>query len=112
MRIASIVLIIGILLGGSLIALGIIKTNEVKKQNEQVSQQIEQNNQSRTATDIQADIDEIQAQIDQIDLDIKRLQNEKSKIFQEDKGFSDRYYAKDEEITVKQSQRSKLQSTL
>lgn len=126
MRIALIILIIGILLGGSLIVTGIIKTNEVKKQNEQATQQVEQNSQTRTEADIQADIDKIQAQIDQIDLDItnleneaSKLQNEKLKIFQEDSGFSDRYYAKDEEITAKEneisakrSEKFKLQSSL
>lgn len=121
MRIALIILIVGVLLGGSLIVTGIIKTNEIKKQNEQAAQQVEQN-----AAVIQVDIDKIQAQIDQIDLDITNLQNEKSKlqneqskIFQEDRVFSDRYYAKDEEITAKrneisakQSEKSKLQSSL
>ena len=126
MRIALIVLIVGILLGGSLIVTGIIKTNEIKKQNEQVTQQVEQNYQTRTAADVQVDIDKIQTQIDEIDKEItnlqtekSRLQNEKSKIFTEDRGFSDRYYAKDEEITAKEneisakrSEKSKLQSSL
>ena len=124
--IALIILIVGILLGGSLIAIGIIKSNEVKKQNEQAVKQIEQNSKTRTASDVQADIDKIQSQIDQIDKEIASIQaertkliNEQSKIFRDDKGFSDRYYAKSEQITkkeneisVKQGEKEKLQSSL
>lgn len=111
MRIALIIFIVGILLGGSLIAIGIIKTNEVKKHNEQVAQQVEQNNQTKTEKDIQADIDKIKLQISELDLqitnlqtEISKLRNEQSKILQEDREFSDRYYAKDEEIIEKENE--------
>ena len=122
--ISLVILLLGLLLGGSLIALGVIKTNEAK-QNAQMTQ--DKNEQKvRTATDVQADIDSVQAQIDQIDMDITNLKTEKSKlkieqdkIFRDDRGFSDRYYNKEEEINAKQNQidaktkeKSKLNSSL
>ena len=112
LTIARCILIVGILLGGLLIVIGIVKTNQIKKQNEEAIKIIEQNNQTRTSSDIQADIDSIQSQIDELELQIKTLNNEKTKIFNEDKGFSDRYYAKDEEITKAQQDLSKLRTQL
>lgn len=125
MRIALIVFIVGLLLGGSLIITGLIKTNELKKQN-LAAQQVEQTDKTRSATDIQKDIDKVQDQIDEIDKKItdlesekSRLRNEQQKIFTEDKGYSDRYYAKGEEITTKENEitnlekeKSKLESSL
>lgn len=106
-QIAIIVLIVGLLIGGSLIFIGVIKTNEIK--NNQEAQKIEKNKNARTEKDIQDDIDKLEEQVNQIDSEINnlemeknRLQNEKSKIFQEDRGFSDRYYSKDEEVSQKQ----------
>ena len=46
-NIALIILIVGILLGGSLIVTGIIKTNDVKKQNDIIENQLKENNKSR-----------------------------------------------------------------
>lgn len=112
MRIALIVFIVGVLLGGSLIITGIIKTNEVKKQNEQASQQVEQNSQTRTASDVQADIDSVQAKIDTLEIEIGNLKTEQNKIFRDDYGFSDRYYEKDAEIKAKQRELYKLESQL
>lgn len=112
MRIALIIFIVGILLGGSLIVTGIIKTNEVKKQNEQAAQQVEQNNQTRTAADVQADIDSVQAKIDTLETEISGLRTEQNKIFRDDHGFSDRYYEKDAEIEAKEKELEKLESQL
>lgn len=103
-RLAVIVLIVGVLIGGSLIVTGIVKATTAKT--ELTDKQTE-----RTESDVQKEIDDIDTQINQIDLDITtlknektKLQNEQSKIFQEDKGFSDRYYAKNEEITAKENE--------
>lgn len=126
MGIALIIFILGLLLGGSLIITGLIKTNEIKKHNDLVAQQIEQNNETRTATDIQNDIDKTQTQIDEIDKKIDNLKAEQSKlrteqtqIFADDRGYSDRYYAKEDEINAKKNEindlekeKSKLKSSL
>lgn len=102
--IALIILLVGVLIGGSLIVTGIVKTNSIKAE-------IADKEAQRTEQDVQGEIDDIDSQIDTIDTEITNLQtqkskltNEKSKIFQEDRGFSDRYYAKDEEITAKQNE--------
>ncbi len=126
MRIALIIFMLGLLIGGGLIITGLIKTKEIKKQNDLIIQQIEQNNETRTATDIQNDIDKVQAQIDEIDKKIdsveaekSKLRTEQSRIFVDDRGFSDRYYAKEDEINAKQNEindlekeKSKLNSSL
>lgn len=110
--IALVVLLLGLLFGGSLIAIGIIKTNEVKKQNEQVAQQVEQNNQTRTAAEVQADIDSVQNKIDSLKAEISILNTEQQKIFRDDHGFSDRYYEKDAEIEAKENELDKLENQL
>lgn len=111
LRISLVILIIGSLIGFSLIGIGLIKTNEIKKQNEQVVHQIEQSYQARTVEEIQSDIDTIQNQIDILKTEISNLEIEQSKIFRDD-GFSDSYYDKDLEIKSKKSEKAKLQDKL
>ena len=112
-RIAMCVLIIGILIGGSVIATGVIKTNEVKKENEKIVKQIEQEYAAKTRSteQIQNDIDSLEQKIDTVDSEVKALEIERTKIFKED-GFSDRYYEKDTEIDNKRKERSKLNNQL
>lgn len=112
MRLALIVLVIGFLIGGCLIATGIIKAREVEKSNEQAIQQIEQSSKARTAEQVQADINTVQEQIDTLNSEISNLRNEQQKIFMEDTGYSDRYYAKKTEIENKQNELSKLRTQL
>lgn len=112
MIIALTILIIGILLGGSLIVTGIVKTNEAKKQNEQSAQQIEKDNQTRTLIEVQKNIDETQLKIDALKSKISDLEIEQDKIFREDQDFSDRYYEKDKEIKTNQKELSKLEKQL
>ena len=111
-RISLIILVIGLLIGGSLIVLGIIKSNDLKRQNEEAIEQVEQNNKARTAEEVQVDIDSLQDQIDSIETEITNLEREKTRIFQEDRGFSDRYYSKEDEIKLKQKDLSKLRTQL
>ena len=111
-RISLIILVIGLLIGGSLIVLGIIKSNDLKRQNEEAIEQVEQNNKARTAEEVQVDIDSLQDQIDSIETEITNLEREKTRIFQEDSGFSDRYYAKEDEIKLKQKDLNKLRTQL
>lgn len=112
-KIALIVLIVGLLLGGSLIITGLVKTHNAKKTNEQIYNEIDNSNTSRTESQVQTDIDNIESQInvidteiDSINTEIKKLQNEKNQIFTQDHGFSDRYYAKENEITEKETERN------
>ena len=111
--IALCVLSIGILIGGSIIATGAIKTNEVKKENEEIVKQIEQEwaAKTRSIEQIQNDIDSLEQKIDTVDSEVKALEIEKRKIFKED-GFSDRYDEKDTEIDNKKKELSKLKSQL
>ena len=48
----------------------------------------------------------LKEQINNMEIEIANMRNEKQKIFTEDRSFSDRYYAKDNEITVKESELS------
>lgn len=112
-RISLIILIVGVLLGGSLIITGIVKTNIAKKDNEDIANKIDNDSSVRTEAQVQADIDATKAKIDaiekeinQIDLEISKLRTEQQKILTEDHGFSDRYYAKDEEIKLKAQEKS------
>lgn len=108
--IALIILVVGTLIGGSLIVTGIVKTNNAKKVNE-----INRNNNasvSRNESVVQADIDSVKVEVDALSDEISNLEKEKSTIFQEDKGFSDRYYAKDDEITARRKEKLKLETKL
>lgn len=112
--IAMCILIIGILIGGCIIATGAIKTNEVKKENEKIVKQIEQEYAAKTRSteQIQNDIDTLEQKIDTVDSEVKALQIEQNKIFREDREFSDRYYEKGTEIDNKRKERSKLNDQL
>lgn len=111
-RFALLVLTIGILVGGSLIAMGIIKANKIKQANEQSIQKIEQAYNTRSVVEIQTDIDSIQAKIDNLENEISNLITEQNKIFRDDMGFSDRYYEKGKEIETKEKELDKLQNQL
>lgn len=104
MRLALIVFLLGLAFGGGLIVTGIMKTNSIKSD-------IIEKEAKRTESDVQSDIVEIESKIDVIELEIKSLRNEQQRIFMEDKGFSDRYYEKDTEITVKKNELSKLKNS-
>lgn len=93
--ISLIILIIGILVGGSLILTGIIKTNNVKKQNDIVEKQVEENSETRTENDIQAEIDSLNSEL----VSLKAKQNEEFRA----NGFSEEYYRLDNEINTKEN---------
>lgn len=128
-KIALIILVVGVLLGSILIVTGIVKTNIAKKENEQAiieqekeqaikNEELKQNateklkeNETRKI-EIQANIDSVQSKIDALEIEIQNLETEQSKIFRDDMGFSDRYYAKETEITTKEQELSKLNTEL
>ena len=104
MGLALIVFLLGLVIGGGLIVTGIMKTNSTKTE-------ITAKEDKRTESDVQADITDIESKINAAEVEINTLRNEQQRIFMEDKGFSDRYYAKDTEITTKENELSQLQST-
>jgi len=104
MCLALIVFFLGLIIGGGLIVTGIMKTNSIKSE-------ITEKESKRTENDVQADIADVESKIDAIELEINTMRNEQQRIFMEDKGFSERYYEKDTEITTKENELSKLQST-
>ena len=96
-KLALIILFIAIIIGGGLIATGIILSNK-SKSDRQVK-----------VDEIQVKINDIESQITTLASDIDALQIEQSKIFRDEHGFSDNYYAKQSEMQSKQSEKSKLQ---
>ncbi len=108
--ISLVILIIGILLGGLLIATGAIKQRNGKEENVENNSQVEEK--LRTKEEIQADINNTQSQIDNIESEISELKTELTQIFIDDKGYSDRYYEKDNEIKTKEQEEKKLQEEL
>jgi len=104
MRLALIVFLLGLTIGGGLILTGIMKTNSANSE-------IAEKEAKRTESDVQSDIAEVESKIDSMELELNTLRNEKQKIFMEDKGFSDRYYSMDTEIKAKESELSKIKSS-
>lgn len=113
-NISKLVLIIGILLGLSLITIGIIKSKSIEKDN-----QIKENEMRETAkqtiktneekiSQLEAEITDLKNQKAIIEQEIQQLNQEQSKIFAEDRGFSDRYYAKETEIHNKRTESSNI----
>lgn len=111
LKISLTVLIIGIVIGLSLIIAGVVLSNNAKGFNIDLNPEQEKNETIRTESVVQSELDEVESQIDAIDIEINRLKNEQMKIFKEDMGFSDRYYAKDEEILLKEQERTKLRKS-
>ena len=112
------VLIIGLLIGGGLIVTGVVKTNEVKKENERIVEKIEQKYDSRTSVQVQreltSEITSLQQKADALEKEITALGAEKTKIFmgEENSGFSDSYYAKDNEIKEKRKELSTVETKI
>ena len=115
--ISIIILIIGLLIGGSLIYKGIIvkkgldkdtvAQKEEEKKKEVEAQQKEQQKDLRI-NELNELIENTQKQIDNIEIQITKLKNEQTSIFEQDSGFSDRYNAKEIEIKEKQNEKQSL----
>ena len=112
------VLIIGLLIGGGLIATGVIKTNQVKKENERIVEKIEQKYDSKTSAQVQreltSEITSLQQKADALEKEIATLEAERTKIFmgRENGGFSDSYYAKNNEIKEKRKELSTVENNI
>ena len=98
--IALCILIIGVLIGVSIIVVGAKKTESLKDENERIVSQK------------QKDIDEVKKKMDEVDREMNLLQIEKNKIFRDDSGFSDRYYEKELELDAKRKEHSELNDQL
>lgn len=129
LKISLVVFVITFIIGGGLIAFGVIKTNldksNAKKQTEERYNEALKKSEENVATakerlaeiekekeNVSTKISEIETKISNMEIEIKNMENDKSKIFRDDRGFSDRYYAKDNEITVKLQEKSKLKDEL
>ena len=92
--IALIVLVLGLLIGGSLIATGIIKSSHVE-----------------TTSSSARSKDTIQAEIDSLNSELATLKAKEDQEFQSN-GFSEEYYRLDNEIETKQSKVSDLETEI
>ncbi|MBP3502243.1 MAG: hypothetical protein J6K42_02030 [Clostridia bacterium] len=112
-RIALVIFIVGLMVGSGFIVFGIVKTNEIKKINVPKIQQIEQKYAAKSseADQIRNDMIQIEEKVDTIKYEIDKLRIEQRKIFNEDNGFSDRYYSKETEINKKNNEISNLNKT-
>ena len=95
--IALVILVVGILIGGSLIATGLMKQGKVNSQyseesKETISQQLETEKQNLVSKKA-----ELEAKIEPIETQVKKLEREKTDVFMNG-GFSDRYYEIEDEI--------------
>lgn len=93
-KIALIVLILGLLIGGSLIATGIIKSSQVE-----------------TTTSSARSKETIQTEIDALNSELATLEAKKNQEFQSN-GFSEEYYRLDNEIETKKSKVSDLKTEI
>lgn len=129
-KLSLIILVCGLLIGSVLIAIGAVKTNNAQKEleknkiqiQEQEKEETNETEENETATqeedleekksELNKNILDIKAQINTLNSELQMLQQEKNSIFMEDKGFSDRYYAKQQEITTKENEKDGLNQTL
>lgn len=95
--IALVILVVGLLIGGSLIATGLMKQEKVNSQYSEdnkttISQQLETEKQNLISKKA-----ELEAKIQPIETQVKKLKREKTSVFMNG-GFSDRYYEIEDEI--------------
>lgn len=104
------IFIIGLIISIILCGIGFIKQKQADKTNEQAyneayaSSQANVDNANKRLSEIISELNSLKEQIGNMEIEIDNMRNERQKIFIEDRGFSDRYYAKDNEITVKESE--------
>ncbi|MEG1457239.1 MAG: hypothetical protein RR228_02415 [Bacilli bacterium] len=122
MRISLIILIVGVLIGGSIIVTGIIKgqkRNESGLNNNGILKEVtdninnvnkEINNQTtnkRTENEVQNDINNTQTKINTLNEEIATLNNEQMKVFKEN-GFNEKYQELGEKIRIKREETTSL----
>lgn len=113
-KISFMILIIGLVIGIGLIIFGIITKNNAEKTNDErynaaySESQAKVDEANKRLSEITTEIENQEANLNNMEIEISNMKKELSKIFQEDHGFSDRYYDKENEITVKETELSKL----
>lgn len=112
------VLIIGLVIGITLICIGVGKA---KKGNEGVNNIVDgisntvnnvTNQTGRSKEEIQKEMDDLEKKISAINDEKKKLKEEQNQIFQEDMEFSERYYEKQNEIDEKDKEIEKYNNEL
>lgn len=112
------VIIIGFLIGGGIIVTGLVKTNELKKENKSIVEKIEQKYDSKTSAQVQgeltSEITSLQQKVNELEKEIATLEKEQRKIFlvNEPGGLSDDYYAIDNEIMEKRKELSTVETNI
>ncbi|MEG1995176.1 MAG: hypothetical protein RR255_01970 [Bacilli bacterium] len=107
MRISLIILIVGVLIGGSIIVTGIIKNQ--KENNLKTNDKVATN--KRTESEVQADIDNTQTKISDLNKEIAQLDHEQTKAFHES-GFSEKYNEIKENARAKREEKNILSSKI
>lgn len=117
-NIAKLILIIGLLLGLSLITIGIMKSKSIDKENQNNANEIKENIEKTKKSNeekipqLETEIQNLSNKETTITQELQQLKQEQSKIFMEDKGFSDRYYAKETEISNKQTELTNIRKEI
>lgn len=101
------ILIVGISIALLLITIGKIKSININKENQKIEKEIRENafktreNNEKLISQLEIEIEELKNQERIKEQEITQLNQEQSKIFSEDRGFSNRYYEKENEINSK-----------
>ena len=110
------ILIVGIIISLILCGVGIIRQKQIEEKNKNAYNDAYElsksnfENGERRLEEISGEMSNLKEQIDSMEIEISSMENEKSKIFMEDKGFSERYSAKNNEIKVKETELSNLKN--
>ena len=110
------IFIIGIIISLILCGVGFIKqknantTNEERRQQALEQSQIAAKQANKRLEEINKEYETLEPQINSIKSEITTMRNEQQTIFMKDRGFSERYYSKGNEIDAKENELSKLQS--
>jgi transcriptional regulator with XRE-family HTH domain len=115
-KIALRILIIGIIISLIICGIGFLKQKESVKINEQAYNDAYNKSKEKVdaannrLSEIDTEMENLKEQINNMETEISTMKNEKSKIFRDDRGFSDRYYSIDNEINAKKTELSELES--
>lgn len=108
------IFIVGLIISIILCGIGFVKQKQADKTNEQAyndayaSSQANVDKANKRLSEIISELKSLKEQINNMEIELANMRNERQKIFTEDRGFSNRYYAKDNEITVKESKLANL----
>ncbi|MBO4815531.1 MAG: helix-turn-helix domain-containing protein [Clostridia bacterium] len=112
------IFVCGLIVSIILCGIGLIKQNSAKKENKNKEQQALEQSQSKVDSaekewkEICSEIELLEPQVSNMEIEISNMRMELQQIHIQDRGFSDRYLSKNNEINVKQAEKEKLQSQL